>query len=302
MRRALHGAVMVLTVVVASSAAALGASVCTPTGDGKLRCAIETISDCNAIEDFPYARNLFCPAAFSAARTMAVQLERTLGGVVPTGGFFHYFQTLPDDQAQTTIACLDTPAPYPSGSSFVVGAGVPLCHLVAFATSPGPVGPGVAKDKRNPVPEELRAYPDYFSRLYAPGAPYQLTKFRPGSKFDELAEQLGAAGHDGFIKDYPHFSPTDLYAPDHWLRDPRYKGISGGGGGGWGGELAILGEDGTPLVQLAFGGGGGGGFTSSLGPSGTVPTSALGAGGGGGMQFGNAYRFGESRAGRGCGQ
>jgi hypothetical protein len=49
MHRALHGAVMVLTLVVASGTAALGASVCTPIGDGKLRCAIKTISDCNAI-------------------------------------------------------------------------------------------------------------------------------------------------------------------------------------------------------------------------------------------------------------
>src|SRR5215472_10662046 len=197
----------------------------------------------------------------------------------------------PDPQAQTTIACLDTPAPYPSGSRFVVGAGVPLCHLVAFATSPGPVKPG-DDDKDNPVPADLRAYPKYFGRLYAPGPPFQLTNFRPGSKFDALVEELGAAGHDGFINDYPRFSPTALYAPDHWLRDPRYKGISGGGGGGWGGEIAILAKSGPPLVQLAFGGGGGGGLTSSLGPSGKVPTSTLGAGGGGGMQFGNAYHSG----------
>lgn len=279
----------------ASGTAALGASVCTSIGDSKLRCTIKKISDCNAIEDYPYARNLFCPAAFSAARTMAAQLEQTLGGVVSTGGFFHYFQleAPPDPQAQTTIACLDTPAPYPSGSRFIVGAGVPLCHLVAFATSPGPVEAGDDDDKDNPVPADVRAYPEYFSRLYTPGPPFQLTKFRPGSKFDGLVEELGAAGDDGFIKDYPRFSPTELYAPDHWLRDPRYKGISGGGGGGWGGEIAILAKDGTPLAQLAFGGGGGGGFTSSLGPSGTVPTSTLGAGGGGGMQFGNAYRFGQ---------
>ena len=58
---------MILTLVVASSSPTLAAGpACTPIADGQLRCAIAKISDCEAINDYPYARNLFCPAAFSS--------------------------------------------------------------------------------------------------------------------------------------------------------------------------------------------------------------------------------------------
>jgi hypothetical protein len=270
--------------------------VCTPIADGQLRCAIAKISDCEAINDYPYARNLFCPAAFSSAQEMVSHLAKTLGVKAPTEGSFFYYQTiadpeaLSDDQAQTTIACLDTPAPYPSRESPVVGAGTPLCHLVAYVTSPGPVATHGAKKSGNPVPDQLRAFPSFFGNLYAPTSSFPLRQFRAGSVFDPVVEALGAAGRDGFVADYPRFSPTELYDPAKWRHDPHYHGISGGGGGGWGGEIAILGADGEPLTLLAFGGGGGGGMTSSLKPH-ASPFSVLGAGGGGGMQFGNAYRF-----------
>src|SRR5262249_25321466 len=98
---------------------------CVPAEAGKLPCAIDKVSDCDLINDYPYARSLFCPAAFAAAQRMVALVAATLGAKAPSQGFFHYFQTLPDPQAppdaqaQTTIACLDTPAPYPSGSRFV---------------------------------------------------------------------------------------------------------------------------------------------------------------------------------------
>ena len=298
MRSVLTYGVMILGLVVASSPTLAAGPVCTPIDDGQLRCAIAKISDCEAINDYPYARNLFCPAAFSAAQEMVSRLAETLGAKALTNGFFYYYQTMadpeapPDDQSQTTIACLDTPAPYPSGKSPVVGAGTPLCHLVAYATSPGPVAADRAKKSGNPVPDQLRAFPGFFGKLYAPTPSFPLRQFRTGSVFDSVVEALGAAGRDAFVADYPRFSPTELYDPAKWRHDPRYHGISGGGGGGWGGEIAILGADGEPLTLLAFGGGGGGGMTSSLLPP-ASPFSVLGAGGGGGVQFGNAYRSGD---------
>jgi hypothetical protein len=299
---------MAAALVVAGQTAALAAGpVCVPTGEGQLRCAIDTIADCRAIRHYPYARNLFCPAAFAAARTMVTRLAGTLGVAAPTRGFFHYYQTLADprrpgdEPAQTTIPCLDTPAPYPGGSQFVEGAGAPLCHLAAYVTSPGPVPATGGGASGNPVPDVLRTYPEYFAHLYAPVPAFPLTEFRTGSVFDPIVDGLGATARDAFIADYPAFSPTALYDPGHWRADRRYRGISGGGGGGWGGEIAILGPRARPLVLLAWGGGGGGGITSWKPPAGPA-SSAGGAGGGGGMQFGNAYRFrGRSHNGLGLG-
>jgi hypothetical protein len=294
MPRALKWWIVVLSLAVSANGTALAADpVCVPMGDGTLRCAIAKVSDCNAVRDYPYARNLFCPAAFSAAREMVSLLAQTLGVRAPTSGFFYYYQTLEDpqhaadDRAQTTVACLDTPAPYPAGRSVVVGAGTPLCHLAAYVTSPGPVPRGSVSRPRNPVPTPLRAYPSYFGKLYAPAASFPLTEFRSGSVFDPIVESLGAAGHDGFVEDYPQFSPAKTYDPASWRLSSGYQGISGGGGGGWGGEIAVLGAHASPSTLLAFGGGGGGGMTSIRRPA----SSVLGAGGGGGMQFANGYVF-----------
>jgi len=295
MRRAVICCLLFLGVCAATAAPALARPVCTPSGAGQLRCTIREVDDCEEITGYPYHRNLFCPAAFEAAQEMVSRLRKTLG-VKPTRGFFHYFQTLadpeapPDAQAQTTTACLKTPAPYPKGSHLVIGGGLPLCHLAGYVTSPGPVPSDENDHSSSPIPETLRGYPDYFSKLYAPKASFPLTKFRTGSIFDPIVEGLGSAGRDAFIADDPRFSPESIYDPDQWRQEPQYNGISGGGGGGWGGEIAILGADGRPLTLLAFGGGGGGGMTSSRNPRPGLPISVLGAGGGGGMQFGNAYR------------
>ncbi len=278
--------------------------VCTPFGKDQLRCRISKASDCSLVADLPYARNLFCPAAFAAARTMVALLEETVGAQAPVRGFFYYYQTLPDplapldDQAQTTIACLDTPAPYAGPVSVVMGAGTPLCHLVAYVTSAGPVDSDAARRPRNPVPHTLRTYPDYFSKLYAPQASFPLAKFRAGSVFDPIVGGLGEAGRDEFVDDYPSFSPGRVYDPANWRSDSRYRGISGGGGSGWGAEISVLTSDSRALTQLAFGGGGGGGMMSTRSPAAT----RLGAGGGGGMQFANGYRHrGQQYNGRGLG-
>jgi hypothetical protein len=279
----------VAALLIASAGPAVAADpVCTPSGNGQLRCTIDAISDCEQVSDYPYARNLFCPAAFSAVSEMVSEVARTLGAEVPASGSFHFFQTIADsatEEAQTTTACLATPAPW--DSNFVEGAGVPLCHLVAYATSPGPVVAGEPSD--SPVPGSLRGYPAYFKSLYAPTPDFPLREFRSGSVFDPIVESLGAAGYAGFVADYPDFSPTELYDPDGWHADYEYRGLSGGGGGGWGGEIAVVSRRGDPVTLLAFGGGGGGGMTSFReGP--TQVVTSLGAGGGGGMQFGNAYR------------
>jgi hypothetical protein len=293
--------VLILGVVAAGGSAAFAAGVCVPADEGQLRCTIRKLSDCRALRDYPYARNLFCPAAFSAVQTMVSEVARTLRVKAPVDGFFYYFQTLadpqdpPDDQSQTKVPCLDTRAPW--GSRLVAGAGTPLCHLVAYVTSLGPLNGGEGDwgkggHSRNPVPQKLRGYPEYFAKLYAPRASFPLTEFHTGSVFDRLVRNLGLAGHDEFIDDYPFFSTQRIYDPAYWRYDPKYFGISGGGGGGWGGEIAVLGEGGSPVILLAFGGGGGGGFTSHRQSSSSGKgTSVLGAGGGGGMQFANGYRF-----------
>src|SRR5204863_8838419 len=158
-----------------------------------------------------------------------------------------------------------------------------------FVTSPGPGSKKQTGRSDNPIPRNLRTFPSYYSKLYAPEASFPLTDFRTGSVFDPVVEGLGAAARDGFIADYEAFSPTKLYDPFHWQKDSRYHGISGGGGGGWGGEIAILGRH-SPVTLLAFGGGGGGGMTSQFPTGAPSPASRLGAGGGGGMQFANGYQ------------
>jgi hypothetical protein len=258
------------------------------------RYAIERVNDCHQVRDYPYARNLFCPAAFSAVETMVSAVADSIGAERPSGGFFYYYQTRadeqasPDDPSQTTAGCLHTEAPW--GSTRVRGAGTPLCHLVAYVTSPGPLH-ATSSRKGNPVPEELRAFPRYFARLYPPDSESLLEEFRLGSAFDAIVPTLGARATNGFLLDYPSFSPDELYDPRNWLRDSLYHGISGGGGGGWGGEIALARPDEDPQVLLAFGGGGGGGMTSmrSFG----VTSSRVGAGGGGGMQLADGYRSGD---------
>ena len=236
-------ALFVFAVVAAAGRPALAAPVCERTDEGQLRCTIRTLGDCQAIEDYPYARNLFCPAAFAAAQAMVAEVAKTLGMQAPAGGVFHYFQTLadplapPDDQAQTTVACMDTPAPW--GGQVVEGAGAPLCHLVAYVTSPGPVPGRRGFDQGNPLPDALRQFPHYFGRLFSWRGSLPLTEFRSGSTFDGLVRGLGRAGSDGFMKDYPSFSTREIYDPASWSGDPQYHGISGGGGGGWGGEIAV---------------------------------------------------------------
>jgi hypothetical protein len=301
-----------LPVLVLARHALAESPVCVPIDERQLRCAIEKLADCEAILDYPYARSLFCPAAFRAARRMAASVAETLGATRPTRRVFSYFQTLadpadpPDDQAQTTVACLDTPAPFPGRPSRVVGAGTPLCHLVAYATSPGPVGREGGGSAGNPVPLPLRGYPSFFRKLYDPVPSHPLRQFRAGSVFDPLVEALGAAGFDGFVRDDPRFSPARLYDPRGWRIDPRYRGLSGGGGGGWGGEIGVVSPDDSVAALLAFGGGGGGGMTSlRASPHGSgapTATTRLGAGGGGGMQLADGYRFaGRSYDGLGLG-
>jgi hypothetical protein len=265
----------------------------TPVGDGTLSFAVEKLGDCDAVNDYPYARNLFCPAAFSAAQTMLAAVATSLGGESPSAGVFHYYQTRadpdapPDDQAQTTVAGLALKAPW--RESRIAGAGAPLCRLLAHVTSPGPVGAGGRGD--DSVPDALRAYPSYFSRLYAAARSEPLDDFRPGGSFDPLVRGLGASGRDAFLVDYPGFSAAELYDPGDWRADPSYHGISGGGGGGWGGEISIERPGAAPQVVLAFGGGGGGGMTSLRTTDGAATT--VGAGGGGGIQLADGYRYDE---------
>lgn len=264
----------------------------TPIGDRTLRFTIRTPADCEAVSDYPYARNLFCPAAFAAAQTMAAALARGLATEPPEPAFFYYYQTRADPdgeadgQSQSTAACQESRAPWPGAT--VVGAGEPLCRLIAYATSPGPL-PAASARRDNPVPEALRAYPAYFSRLFAPGERTTSLRFGSGSDFDPLVRDLGAAARAAFQRDYPAFASNQLYDPADWRRDPNYHGISGGGGGGWGGEIAIERPGTDAIVLVAFGGGGGAGMTSTRAAGGA--RSTVGGGGGGGMQIADGYRY-----------
>jgi hypothetical protein len=296
--------VLVLAGAVAGGGPAFAA--CIPTDDGQLKCTIRTPSDCYALRNYPYARTLFCPAAFSAVQSMVARVAKTIGVGGPAAGELSFFQTLadpkapPEDQAQTVVGCADTSPPW--GSPFVRGAGTPLCHLLAYVTSPGPLPWGPPTDAHNPVPRSLRGFPRYLGALYDPNPALPLTEFHSGSGFDPLVANLGLAAHALFVRDYPGFSSRGIYAPGFWRVDPEYHGISGGGGGGWGGEIAVLGDGGTPVSLLVFGGGGGGGLRSFRQSPGGKASSALGAGGGGGVQFGNGYLFeGRSYTGLGLG-
>src|SRR5262245_52440264 len=102
----------------------------TPVDDRTLRFAIEKLADCEAVNDYPYARNLFCPASFLAAQSMVSAVAKSIGAEGPPRGFFSFYQTRadpdspPDDQSQTTVACQQTRAPW--RDSTVVGMGAPL--------------------------------------------------------------------------------------------------------------------------------------------------------------------------------
>lgn len=300
---------LVAVFLFASPDPARAAERCVDFGsDGTVRkCNIETVADCQEIADYPYARNLFCPTAFAAAGSMVEALSERLGGELVVSGFFHYFQTVPGSGsgqvAQTTTACMDTVLP----SGVIGGAGRPLCELVAYVTSPGPVAAADEASDGNPVPGLLRGYPDYFRNLYWPGLGVRLRKFRSGAAFDPIIRSLGANGYEAFTAAYsadsgnPFVPPDTFYDPDGvWADDPAFFGISGGGGNGWGAQLAVFGEGLSNLsTLLTLGGGGGGGMTSTRT---TAVATRLGSGGGGGMQFADGYLFrGKSYDGLGLG-
>ena len=67
----------------------------------------------------------------------------------------------------------------------MTGAGTPLCDLVAYVTSPGP--DATKAKKGDPIPATLRGFPDYYGKLYSPDKKFELTKFRTGSAFDDVA-------------------------------------------------------------------------------------------------------------------
>lgn len=275
------------------------AAVCQLQGS-QIVCKITNEADCLQVNDYPYARNLFCPASFSSAQTMLNTLVPFINyaNKINITTFFEFYQTPPNPTSQTTQSCMTTP--FSSSplivSGIVKGAGQPLCDLIAYVTSPGsPVSPIV--NPLNPVPTTLRTFPNYFQILWAGNGNYPLTTFRSNSPFDPIVGGLGAAAASGFVRDDPSVNTVSTYGPPNWRNEAGYYGISGGGGGGWGAELVIIGPktSRTGVTVLSFGGGGGGGLSSSK-----VPTKTyLGSGGGGGIQF--VHGLGPSYHGLGLG-
>jgi hypothetical protein len=268
--------------------------VCQPIAGGQFKCTIRSAADCLSVEDYPYARNLYCPASFNAVNQVFDVLVQGLGLNLPIERQFFFYQTKPPknahspdylDPAQTTVPCLETPAPW--NPALILGAGVPLCDLLAYVSSIGQqviLIPG----NGNPLPPALRRYPDYFSHLLVPTDALPLAQFRMGGSYDPLVKALGRDGADVFEHEAGGFTPSTFYSPSPLAVAPDYQGISGGGGAGWGGEIVLTSRS-LSRTLLAFGGGGGGGLTSMAHPDPSSTISSLGAGGGGGMQFANGY-------------
>lgn len=268
--------------------------VCQPVSGGQLKCAIKTVADCLSVEDYPYARNLYCPASFNAVNQVFDVLINKLGSNHPIKREFFFYQTQAPknaqssgflDPAQTILPCLETPAPW--NSALILGAGQPLCDLMAYVSSIGyqviPI-----PDHGNPLPSNLRSYPDYFSNLLVQSAAFPLTQFREGGSYDSLVKALGRDGVDVFKHEADGFNSSTFYRPSPLAVLPEYQGMSGGGGAGWGGEIVLTSRI-VSRTLLSFGGGGGGGLTSLAHPDPSSAISSLGAGGGGGMQFANGF-------------
>lgn len=265
------------------------AGVCTRQGT-QIICQIKAETDCSQINDYPYAKNLFCPASFSAANIILNTLKTYLvNSNLKVVGSFEYYQT-PGSNAsssQTLAPCMTTTFPSnPSGN--IKGAGKPLCNLIGYVTSPATVT-NQTVNLLNPLPSKFRLYPAYFSALWIGNKNLPLNQFKINGSFDGIVSSLGADAAELFVKDN---SGADIKAfyPAVWKNEANFFGISGGGGGGWGAELALA-SSAVPngLTLLTFGGGGGGGLTSSKNP--TINTD-LASGGGGGMQFANGLGLG----------
>ncbi len=259
------------------------APVCQPITKTEFKCSISQLADCQQVNDYPYARNLYCPSAYLAVQKMRQDLANKLALQGQGNGYFYFYQTKPtaaesqgDTPAQTTTPCLNTQLPT---NSKVVGGGLPLCHLLAYSTSLGPV-----VNTPLGVPDTLHSYPQYFSQLMNG---VDLSSFKTGSRlYDPLVKGLGEMGYEQFIQVYPNLA-TKPYLPSGANQQSQIGGISGGGGAGWGAEIKVR-ANGQLHTLLAYGGGGGGGLVTSTQTSGKL-TTALGAGGGAGMQFANAY-------------
>jgi len=252
-------------------------------------CTITKLSDCNNLLNTPYDRNLLCPSAYGVAYTMRKRVAKLLGQEAKTTGSFLYYQTIPDVgkvpagvESQTTIPCMATPHPWNATDS--IGVGLPLCSLLAraasFNTRPRPSG-GYPEDKLNPV-TSANQYTNYHKKLIFMDPFSDVGNFGENSEWDPIVKRLGSSGGNVFSKMEPSFQDGAAYNP--WnLATPPYFGISGGGGEGWGAEIAI---DNSTLLE--FGGGGGAGMTSYTGNSSVIP-SRVGAAGGGGVNIGSGY-------------
>lgn len=250
-----------LLIFITISTPAASRSICKRIGDGELGCDIRSTADCLAIEDYPYARNLYCPASFTAANQVFEMLLRNLGKQHHIQKQFTFYQTLPVsnpkkpghlDPSQTQTPCMQTSTPW--NANLILGVGQPLCHLIAYVSSVGSQGLP-ALDPQNPLPPTLRDYPQYFSALLDPSPQLPLTEFKSGGNFDPLVKGLGRDGYKLFVSDYPIYSSNTLYVPSPKALDPNYQGMSAGGGGGSGAEV-VLNGNGTSRTLLTFGGGG----------------------------------------------
>jgi len=265
-----------------------------PSGN-QISCNISSEADCTQVNDYPYARNLFCPASYRSAQKMIEALKTFINAdsSLTINSSFLFFQT-PSSKfpnSQTEQSCMTAPfkiSPLIT-SGIIEGGGVPLCNLVGYVTSPGPSDPDLI-DQQNPLPPNLRLFPSYFEALWTGNKEYPLYDFTRGGRFDGLITNLGASSTAGFITVEPSLTINSVYGPDNWKNEPAYNGISGGGGGGWGAEILTLAQSQSQGVTLfTFGGGGGGGLSSTPHPIPKNNFTYLAGGGGGGAQFANGF-------------
>ena len=265
-----------------------------PSGN-QISCNITSEADCAQVNDYPYARNLFCPASYRSAQKMIETLKTFINvdSTVTISSSFLFFQT-PSSKfpnSQTDQSCMTAPFKItPLITSGVIrGGGEALCDLVGYVTSPGPTDLNLI-NPQNPLPLNLRSFPSYFESLWAGNNEYPLNDFAPGRRFDGLISNLGASATTGFITVEPSITINSIYGPDNWKNEPAYNGISGGGGGGWGAEILTLPQSQSQgLTLFTFGGGGGGGLSSTPKPTPKNNFTYLAGGGGGGAQFANGF-------------
>lgn len=271
-------------------------------------------TSCNMIESRPFAA-LDCAGSYTYANNFYTFLSRVLD-VSPSSSpiqHFHYFQHKPSIN-ETTTPCLEANQKGAPLDPQILGGGLPLCHLMGYATS--------NSAEQN---TESKQFPPYLTFLL--GTTYPISAdTEPLNNLSELLSTFGQPtmdsdvqnlGYNGFVYFLTQYylqqhhapytdcgvsttCPSLYYLPyattestlTTWPPSTmQYWGMSGGGGSGAGYQIEAF-KPGSKIHYTLFtaGGGGGGGNTTPEGLD--TPSISLintGSGGGGGSQFASCF-------------